>query len=322
MPPPRAPMRLPTISSALLVAGALVIAAALAGCQRADSTGAAGAGTFSPYFPGPNASAVPSPAVSAAPTPTARVDSSGSPSLLTQTRAAVDLGNGVHFSAITASSHSLYGRFSFAKTGVGLFWSSGATVAPNPDGTLRVRYSGPGELDPNADLSIYLGLHRQSGTRQPVQLDLDVTLGLRDGSGAGRLIANGTTYELRAAVQPPSLDAAVAEVLALTKRGAWGALYDRFTPQFQSAIGRQQFEDAMRRGLADIGAIVEVRADAPSTVKDHGAWFAATVPLTVTIERNGVRATYPSRVVLVAVGNEWRIDTIDRIGPTPTASPR
>lgn len=237
------------------------------------------------------------------------------------TRTAIDLGNEVHFNVIAARSHPLFGRFSFAKRGVGLFWASGASVVDNADGTVWVRYVGDGKFDPNAIVNVYLGLHQPSEAERSARLDLDITLESRDGSGVGRLIADGTTYELNAVTEPPPVDAAVATVLELTRRGDWTGLYGRLTPQFQAAMTREQFEAAMRGGFAGLGSIVEVKATAASTVTNQGAWFAASVPLTVTVERNGVRTTYPTRLVLVAVGNEWRVDRIDPIAPLQSAAP-
>lgn len=237
-------------------------------------------------------------------------------------RTAVDLGNGVHFNVIASPSHPLFGRFAFGQLGSGVFWASGATVTNNPDGSVDVTYVGSGLRDSAADVDVYLGLHRYSGNEASLPLDLSIHLDATDGSGSGRLIADGVTYVLDPVAQPPSAAPEAQAALALIEASDWSGLYAHLLPATQEAMTEAEFVAAMNQGISQSGSIVDVRPTGLVTEYDQGAWHAAAQPFDIDLDIGGQITTQTSRLVLLYVMGEWRVYSIDALAaPPPDTTP-
>jgi len=239
---------------------------------------------------------------------------------------AIDVGNGTRFGVVADAEHQLFGRFGFAKVGVGVFWADGATVTPSADGRIRVVYQGPGMSDPDAKVELFLGLHEYSETRNPVELDLDMDLPDQDiaaehGLGHGHLIADGVTYSVGTEGKAPPPDDTVEEVLADLRASDWRGVHATFVSWFQALVSESTFESEMRKGSAATGEIVDVMRAGPITTYDHLAGQAAYVQLKVTLDKDGVVTTYPSRLDLVYGDGRWHLLTISQIGPFAEPSP-
>jgi hypothetical protein len=236
-------------------------------------------------------------------------------------RTAVDLGTSTHFTVVVDPENPFFGQFGFARVGAGVFWASGATVTPNSDGSIQVVYAGPGWSDPDADVDIYLGLHDSSEQKIQVDLDLEMTLAAKDGAGAGRLIADGVTYEMATSAQAPSPDPTVQSVLELMRASDWRGLYGFFVPEFQTRVSQDDYISEMRKGIARTGAIVNVKTTGAVSIYDMVAWQAADVPLEITLDKNGTISTYASRLELVYGEGRWLIFSIDEIVKPGETSP-
>ena len=238
---------------------------------------------------------------------------------------AIDFGNGTRFGVVADTESQLFGRFGFAKVGVGIFWADGATVTPSAEGRIHVLYHGPGSRDPDAKVELFLGLHDYSETKETVELDLDMDLPDQDvaaehGLGRGRLIADGVTYSVGTDGQAPPPDEAMDEVIALLRESDWRAVHATFSSWFQALVSESTFESEMRKGSAATGKIVGVAAAGPITTYDHMAGQAAFVQLEVTLDKGSVITTYPSRLDLVYGDGGWHVLNITQFGRPPETS--
>lgn len=237
-------------------------------------------------------------------------------------RTAVDLSRGVHFNVIANPTHPLFGRFAFGQVGAGVFWASGATLTKNPDGSVDVTYVGTGLRDSAATVDVYLGLHRYSGSEASVPLDLSIHLDAADGSGTGRLIADGVTYSVDPVVQPPSAAPEAQAVLALIEASDWSGLYTQLLPATQQAMTEAEFVAAMNQGISQNGSIVDVRATGVVAEYDQGAWHAAAQPFEIDLDTGGQITTRTSRLALLFAGGQWRVYSIDQLAaPPPDTTP-
>jgi hypothetical protein len=232
-------------------------------------------------------------------------------------RSAVDLANGVHFTVVTASGHPLRGRFAFAKSDAGVFWADGASISANPDGSVDVSYVGQGTRDAQAAVDVYLGLHAYSGAEAAIGLDLAIHLDSTDGSGNGRLVANGVTYTVASVTQPPPAGATAQVILGLVEASDWNGVYGHLLPSTQAEMSAQEFSSSMSQGPAEFGSILDVRAVGPVIERDQGAWHAAEQPFEIDFDNAGQITTRSSRLVLLFVGGEWRVHSIDEVAAPP-----
>jgi hypothetical protein len=295
----------------------LLIAALAAGCTAAPA--AATLPTASVTAPSilPAATDSPHPSAPLSPDPSAVL----SPTSMLNgqvTRTAVDLGNETHFGVVADTQHPFFGRFGFAKYGIGVFWASGATVTPAADGSIHVVYQGQGWSDPDAKVEIFVGMHKYSDVRLPVELDLDMHVADQPtaaeyGRGRGRLIADGVTYLVGTDGPVPSPDPTVDELLVLIRTEDWRGLHATLVSQFRTAISAAAFESEMRLGLAKAGRLVEVGTAGPITTYDNMAGPAAFVVLEFAIDTDGHIITYPSRVDLVYGDERWQVFNMEQV---------
>jgi hypothetical protein len=225
---------------------------------------------------------------------------------------AIDLGNETRFDVVADAEHQFFGRFGFAKFGVGIFWADGATVSPSAAGRIHVVYHGPGWKDPDAEVDLFLGFHRYSQAKEPVELDLDMDLPDQDvaaeyGLGHGRLTADGVRYLVGTDGQAPPPEDTVEEVLALLRAADWRGLHGRFVSQFQAGISGSDYERQVREGMVTFGRLVDVVAVGPTTRYEHMSGQAAHVMLEATFDKDGVITAYQSRMDLVYGEVGWRI---------------
>ena len=230
-------------------------------------------------------------------------------------RTAVDLEHGVNLTVVVDSDNTFFGRFAFAERGTGIFWASGATVTPNDDGTIDVAFVGDGSLDKGATVDVFNGLHAYSGKKVPTVIDLAVRLDSSDGSGTGRLIADGITHALSSVVaDPPPASASVDAIVELLGASDWSGLHAWYTIDFREAYSADELEAQMANGLKAYGVIVVVRIVSPVIERASGFGHSAEVSLETDFTLAGEVTSWPTRMSLVYEAGHWSISTIDPFG--------